>query len=126
MLWHGQRAFDAARRGAVKGLKDWADEVYDVSQREVPVAPTGGGHLKDSGRVDVDEGALQAAVSYEGGEPTAQGRSPVPRVDVAILVHEATRFRHTIGKAKYLEDPLNATTKSGPEKVRAAISGEIG
>jgi hypothetical protein len=117
--WYGDKAKAAARRGAVKGLTEWADEVYEGSQEQVPVAVgrPDAGYLKATGKVDVDEGALRAAVSYD--------RSP--RVEhLAIWVHERMDQAHPHGKAKFLEDPLNQSKTSGPEKVARAIRKELG
>ena len=72
--WYGDKAKAAARRGAVKGLTDWADEVYDASQEQVPVAVgrPDAGYLKATGQVDVDEGAL-SAVSYDRSPGSSTG-----------------------------------------------------
>ena len=119
MSWHGARAKVAARRGAVNGLQEWAQEVFDGSQKEVPVAPVKGGYLRDSGKVDVDSIGLQAAVSYSGPPTSSDGRSA--GTDVAVMVHEDLSASHSTGKAKYLESPLNASREIG----QAIVAREI-
>ena len=118
MNWYGDKAKSAARRGAVKGLTEWADEVYDASQEQVPVAVgrPDAGYLKTTGKVEVDEGALRAAISYDKS----------PRVaHLAIWTHERMDLSHPHGKSKYLENPLNESRTSGPEKVARAIREEL-
>jgi hypothetical protein len=118
MIWRGDEAKEAIRRGAARGLRQWAEEdIFEPSQELVPVAPVGGGFLKDTGKVDVDEENLRAAVSYH---------TP-PGEHLAIWVHENLTAQHQTGKtAKFLENPLNASRVSGPEKVAAAIREELG
>lgn len=116
--WYGDKAKAAARRGAVKGLTEWADEVYEGSQEQVPVAVgrPDAGYLKATGKVEVDEGALRAAISYDKS----------PRVaHLAIWTHERMELSHPHGKSKYLENPLNESRTSGPEKVARAIREEL-
>jgi len=111
MTWHGRKVEAAVKEAAARGLKQWADDVLKASQPEVPVAAVGGGFTRDSGKVEVDAGALQAAVSYD---------SP-PGTHLAIWVHENMRNQHLVGKSKFLEDPLNASKASGPKTVAAEI-----
>ena len=74
LRWYGERVKAAARKGAVRGLESWADEVLEGSQRRVPVAPIRGGFLRDSAKTAVDENDLRAAVSYESPPERADGR----------------------------------------------------
>jgi hypothetical protein len=116
--WYGDKAKSAANRGAVRGLTEWANEVYRGSQSEVPVAVgrPDAGYLKATGKVDIDAGALRAAVSYDKS----------PRVaHLAIWVHERLDQAHPVGKTKYLEDPLNRSKDSGTRKLADAIKREI-
>jgi len=80
--------------GAMIAIRREAEKVLSDSLREVPVRD---GPLKDSGRVvgpEVAFAAVAAAVTY-GGAAKAYARRQ----------HEETTWRHTVGKAKYLEDP---------------------
>jgi hypothetical protein len=124
LKWNGERAKAAARRGGLSGLKRWADDVFDASQEEVPVAPVRGGFLRDSGQVSVDEGVGRAAVSYSGPPARSDGR--FGGADIAAIVHEDMGAQHSTGKAKYLEDPLNATKTSGPQTVAREIKAALG
>ena len=114
---YGDKAKGRCPARAVKGLTNGR-----IRQRRAGAGPGScgrpdAGYLKATGKVDVDEGALRAAVSYD--------RSP--RVEhLAIWVHERMDQAHPHGKAKFLEDPLNQSKKSGPEKVALAIRKELG
>ena len=102
--WYGEKAKLAVRRGAARGLREWAELVFKEADAIVPVAPVKGGFLRDSGKVEVDEGALRAAISYD---------TP-PGMHLAIWVHEIMGRRHSSGKeAKFLEKPLNASKTKG-------------
>jgi len=124
LRWYGERVKAAVRKGAVRGLESWADEVLEGSQRRVPVAPIRGGFLRDSAKTAVDENDLRAAVSYESPPERADGR--MGGASMAVYVHENMRARHTGGKsAKFLETALNETRRSGPERVRREIAREL-
>lgn len=124
-IWRGDEAKRRARAGAAEGLRQWADAVLESSQEQVPVAPVGGGYLKGSGKVAVDEGALRAAVGYDTG-PAKSGDGRSGGGNLAVVVHENMHARHSTGKAKFLEDPFNASKESGRETVAAAIKEALG
>jgi hypothetical protein len=108
-------SFDAAdaraHAGAVRGLTLAAEHVLTTSRAVVPLEE---GTLERSGRVDVDEGGLEAAVSY-GGDNDQLGL-------VAIVQHESLEFQHAPGRtAKYLEGPLNSEASVVGELMAAQI-----
>ena len=113
--WYGDRAKQAARRGAVRGLSQWADDVLTQAQADTPVAVgrANAGYLRGTGQADVDAGALRAAVSFGSGD------------NIAVYVHERMDVRHTVGKAKFLEGAVNESKKSGPETVRREIKAAL-
>lgn len=111
MTWHGDEVKDKVLKGAAAGLSQWAKDVGEAAQAETPVAEAQGGFTRDSLVVDVDEEGLRAAVSFD---------SP-PGTHLAVWVHENMSYAHTTGKAKFLEDPLNDSKKSGPQTVAEAI-----
>ena len=117
VVWHGAEAKAKARAGAVSGLQKWVDDVALSSKAEVPVADADGGFTRDSQQVSVDEASLRAAVSYSG---------PGDKPKLPIWVHEGMSAHHPTGKAKFLEDPLNASKNSGPETVRAEVKKALG
>jgi hypothetical protein len=113
--WNGEAAKAAAREGGIAGLHKWADDLLAASQPLVPVAAKGGGFLRDSGRAQVDEFALRAAVSYD---------SP-PGTHLAIWVHEVMIYQHPVGQPKFLEMPLVASQMSGPHALADAIRARL-
>ena len=89
--WKGQAAKAAVRRGEVKGLGVAAEYVLEQSNRKVPLEE---GTLERSGTTSVDEGKLQAAVSYDTPYSVAQ--------------HERLDYQHKgKGEAKFLETARN-------------------
>lgn len=108
--WHGKEVKNALHRGAAQGIAKWADEVLKASQDEVPVSKWArGGYLKSTGAVDMDERKLEATVSYD--------------TDFAVWVHERMDVNHPVGKAKFLEDPLNNV--GGDKILQEAIKREL-
>jgi hypothetical protein len=73
-----------------KALAEEALDLLAASQDEVPVDT---GRLKNTGVVGAMRGRIGYIVAYG--------------TDYALPVHERTEVRHTVGKAKYLEDPFN-------------------
>ena len=102
---------------AAAALKDAADELLRVATPDVPVAPVGGGFLRDSGKAEVDEAGLCAQVSY-GGPP---GKSLLP-----VWVHEDTTAKHTTGHAKWLEMAAKETAKRLGISIGMSIKGKMG
>jgi hypothetical protein len=111
--WHGKEVSAKAHAGAARGLYKWAEHVLEGAEREVPVAPSGG-TLQSSGKAHPCEGSkLQTAVSFD--------------TPYAVKQHEEMDYHHTRpgAKAKYLEDPLNASKDKGNEIVAAEIKKEL-
>ena len=105
--WYGAKAKSRAHAGAANGLQKAAEHLLEKAQAITPVAPTFGGKLRDSGFTAVDAGALRAAVSFQTG--------------YSIQVHETMTDHHSVGQAKYLEQPFN----SERGEVRDIIAREI-
>ena len=76
---------------AMKILKAWALELKGRSQQECPVDQ---GTLRDS--CVVEETSDSVTVGYGGAASS-----------YAAEQHENLHYHHTIGKAKFLEDPFN-------------------
>jgi len=82
-------AFELLFPAAVKeALIEEAMEIFAKSQKQVPVDT---GRLRDSGIVGEGQ---------HGDVTIAYG------TDYALPVHERTEVKHTVGKAKFLEDPF--------------------
>jgi len=112
MKWNGSEAKAKAQMGAERGLYLWAEEVLTEATKQVPLDV---GTLQDSGQAHAPEGGtLRAAVSYNA-----------PPYD--IYQHEAMDWNHQRGrKAKYLEDPVNASKAKGPALVAREIKASLG
>lgn len=72
-------------------------------------------------QVPVDTGRLRST-GYVAA-PVFVRRSPRVEMgygtDYAVYVHERTELHHTVGKAKYLEDPLKAATRGFVRRLAA-------
>ena len=98
---------DAARRGVGKA----AEYVLGEARKQVPHDT---GVLERSGRA-----------SHEGSGPTARGAVSFD-TPYAVDQHEATHYRHKKGrKAKYLEDPLNASQTTAREIVATELRNSL-
>lgn len=116
--WYGEKAKAKARTGAAGGLKKWADDLLSESQTLVPVSPnTGGGFLRDSGKAQIDVGAMQAAVSYDG---------PSDKPALPIWVHENLTMHHRTGRSKFLETPLFSGRPKGMNLLVSEIRRALG
>lgn len=91
MKWDGPRIQAAQRDAAVRGLALGAEHILGEARKQVPHEE---GTLERSGVASVDEGRLEAAVSFD--------------TPYAVRQHEDMTAQHDDGrKAKYLEDPFN-------------------
>jgi hypothetical protein len=107
MKWYGDKAKAAVRKGAARGLELGAEHVLEEANRIVPIEE---GTLLRSGVADVDEGALQASVSFD--------------TPYAVKQHEDLTMQHDAGRqAKYLEQPLNEAKADGT--VEELIAREV-
>jgi di/tripeptidase len=103
--WHGAKATAAEKKGAARGLMLGAEHVLTEANKIVPIEEA---TLLRSGVASMDEGALQAAVSYD--------------TVYAVRQHEELTWRHDAGRqAKYLETPINSERAA----VQALIAREI-
>ncbi len=92
-------------------LKTEAELTMTESKKEVPVDT---GALKDSGFVDepkIQGDNISIRLGY-GGVATKREANGEITVTYAIIVHEDLNAHHTVGKAKFLEDPLKKRQKN--------------
>jgi len=103
-------------------LKEAADELLSVASETVPVAPVGGGLLRDSGKAEVDEAGLCAQVGYTTGPSGRPGGG-----SIAVVVHEdTTASHHGGGHAKWLEMAAKETAKRLGIAIGVSIKGRMG
>ncbi|MGS2641681.1 hypothetical protein [Streptosporangium sp. G12] len=99
----------AQKKGAVRGLRKAAEYLLQASRDLVPHEE---GTLERSGVASVDEGAMQAAVSFD--------------TPYAVRQHEDLTNRHDEGRqAKYLEQPMQTEAATIQEIIAAEIRREL-
>ena len=109
---------------AATALKDAADELLKTASETVPVAPVGGGFLRDSGKAEVDEIGLSAQVYYDT-PPARDDRTKPPWGSLALVVHENTKVTHSTGRAKWLEQAAKETAMRLGIKIGMSIKGKM-
>lgn len=103
LTWDGPRVERKLRGAAVAGLGQWSELILQRSREEVPLDEA---TLERSGVASVDPDDLTAAVSYD--------------TPYAVEQHENMQFNHAPGrKAKYLEDPWNASAETAGDLLAA-------
>lgn len=112
--WKGRAAKAAVKAGAVKGLGDAAEHVLGEARKLVPIEE---GTLERSGVASVDEGSLQAAVSFD--------------TPYAVRQHEELDYAHDAGRqAKYLETARNQSKDQIrqiiADRIRASLRASLG
>ena len=139
MKWYGAEVQAHERAGAARGLYLWAEHVLEEATRIVPLEE---GTLMRSGVASVSFG--NAKVIVEGGEGseghvvregmtvgTERGNSHFAAVSYdtpyAVRQHEEMDYAHQRGRrAKYLEDPLNASGEAGKLIIAREIRKSLG
>lgn len=106
-LRDSERQVLAAVAGA---LYEEASETMTESKRLVPVDL---GVLRGSGTVfapEVDGGRVSVTIGYGGAAS-----------DYAVVQHERVDFHHTVGQAKYLEQPVRERSSGFAVRVAAGV-----
>lgn len=110
LKFNGPQVKAAGHDGAVRGLRLASEHLLQRARTRVPIEE---GTLERSGVASLDEGALQAAVSFD--TPYAQRQ------------HEDMTLRHDSGRtAKYLENPMSEESGAMGELIAATIRRELG
>lgn len=105
--------------GAAAGLFDAANQIMEGPNGARDQAPVDTTALRESGKVLEPDISIKSIVSVRLGF----GDSAIP---YAHRQHEELDWRHPKhGKAKYLEDPLNAAAEGVPAIVSAAIQEAV-
>lgn len=104
----------ATERGKIKGLRLAGRHVLTVANRQVPHEQ---GDLERDGGVTVDEGSMQAVISYGRRADTA---------DYAVAQHERLDYKHDGGRnAKFLENAMNSERDASAAIIQQAIKSEV-
>lgn len=106
------------REAAARGLFQASESILTASK---PLVPVDTGALRASGFVEPPNPRaelMQATIGYGG-----------PAAPYAVVQHERVDFRHVVGQAKYLEQPLLEAAPRVPRQiarhVRQAIRREV-
>lgn len=110
------RALRALGAGAVPAgkaaLTEEAEAVMTASKQEVPVDK---GILRSTGHV--------APPVIRARTITVQAAYGGPAAPYALRQHEELEYRHTVGKARFLQDPFEARLNGMPERIGARMGG---
>ncbi len=104
----------AIQKGA-EALYAEAELIMTESKRECPVDT---GALRDTGHVEQPE--------ISGDQVTVQMGYGGPAAPYAVYVHENLTAQHPVGKAKYLEDPVNEAKPTLPTKMARRLRNGMG
>lgn len=107
-------------------LFEEANELIAEAKREVPVDE---GILKSSGHVQlpvVEDGRITVECGFGGPAGTGtQGAPATEDVGYAVIVHEDLMAHHTVGNAKYLENPLNRRRRTMEARMVGRIKARL-
>jgi hypothetical protein len=108
VTWNGEAVGKAARVAAARGVQLWAEHVLQQARAQVP---------HDEGTLERSGAVVPSRVSPDNLEATV-----VFDQSYAVVQHEDMSFQHPGGrKAKYLEDPMNASKDDGPKLVQKQL-----
>lgn len=100
-----------------KGMVQEATEIIEESQVEVPVET---GALKASAFVESDAGG-NVTFGYGGNNAQVNTLTGKSTDEYMVAVHERLDLSHPVGKAKFLEDPINKRVNSGGDSLISKI-----
>ena len=104
---HFDKVVPAVEDAVVRAIRNWAEPMMAESNAE---APKDTGYMVSTSYIEqpeVSNGQISAEMGY--------------RADYAIYPHERLELHHPVGKAKFLEDPMN---RNAP-KLLTDVSKEI-
>ncbi len=110
-----QQLSQAAVEAMGKGLYRAGEQIMTASKEECPVDT---GTLRSTGHVEQPK--------VEGKSVTVQLGYGGPAAPYAIWVHERLDLHHTVGKAKFLEDPARAAAPQAGELLGQVIKAALG
>lgn len=113
-------------QAAADALYEQAKGIMDKSIEQVPVDT---GTLKASAYVErptVTNTQITIDFGYGGPNDQVNPKSGQRASEYAIFVHERLDVHHTVGKAKYLEDPLNDAIRDMDSKLASKVKVDIG
>lgn len=105
---------DRAPRELARALHREAERIMRTSKQEVPVDT---GALRDSGYVEpatITAAGVEVILGYGGAA-----------IPYALRQHEELSYAHTVGKAKYLEDPWKAAQTDMDERLALELRARL-
>lgn len=117
---------DHVGRGTKKATLEMVKEIYEQSQKEVPRETQA---LARSGYYRVDGNyrtGFTGVVGYGGNGNPVNPKTGQRASTYMIAVHEDLHARHPVGKAKFLEDPIQEYHAKVGAKARQFIKMETG
>lgn len=109
-----RRLGDRAEFAMKRALTTEAEKVMAKAKRLTPVDT---GALRASGHVQppvVRPGTIEVTLGFGG-----------PSASYAVFVHERTELNHTVGQAKYLEQPVNEAARGLADRLAAELRREL-
>lgn len=100
-----------------QAIKEEAHEIYEESLNEVPVGETGA--LKAS--AFLKEENADVILGYGGENDQINSKSGKSTKTYMVAVHERLDIHHAVGKAKFLEDPVNRHTAKFEDSIADKI-----
>lgn len=115
------------------GLFEWAETVVGDAKE---LAPVDLGNLRESGFVLTEtlrslgtqagpSGEAQSMAKNVAGEIRGVMGFGGPAIPYALIQHERTDFHHTVGQAKYLQDPAQRLALRLATTVAARLQREV-
>ena len=100
------------------------EELQDVLKDSLPLVPVDTGALRGSGYVAepvIEDGHITDEVGYGGVATKINPKTLEPTSAYALAVHENLEAHHTVGQAKYLEQPFDEHTQNFGAKIAARV-----
>ena len=107
-----------------KAMYTHAEFLMTESKKEVPVDT---GTARSSGFVEeprISSSSVSVKLGY-GGPASKQNPKGGEAADYIERLHEDTEARHTVGKAKFLEDPVRRNAKKFFNDVLSSVQKDI-
>lgn len=117
-------AIGKVQTGTKKATKQACEEILEDSLQEVPRDTE---TLAMSGYYDIigSYRNFKGVVGYGGNGDPVNPKNGFRASEYMVEVHEDLNAYHTVGKAKFLEDPLNRYSTKFPDKARKTILDEL-
>lgn len=107
--WNDSKVREAVKKAKLKAGVKAGEDILTAAIPETPKRPPPlGGTLRASGTVNLDEANEEVRISFN--------------TPYAAKQHEEMSYRHTVGKAKYLEDPFRRKKKTSVRYIQLKVN----